>query len=137
MREKKGFTILEAIVLLVIFSVLALFSIPVFFTPAEQKQDASVRANVSIAASAITSAFSLKAGKSPKKIAEIVAGELNKTTKNPIQKKGEAFSADSEPKKGMVIFVPDNEAKLIEINGFSRNITEPIETKIIYTPEGY
>ncbi len=135
MRRKKGFTILEAIVIVVILAIAALFSIPVFFTPEKQKQEAIVRANVSIAASALTSGFAIKTGAGAKQIAVAVAEHLNKTTKNPIENEAEAFFIDFALAQGSVVLIPDNEAKLIEIRGYGTNIDEPLETKIIYASD--
>ncbi len=137
MRGKKGFTILEIIVVVVVLAVFALFSIPVFFTPEEQKQDASVRANVRMAASAITSKFALKKGVKAEEIAILVAEKLNKNTKNPIERNFRAYSVNEVLAAGTVVFVPNNQAKLVEIKGYGKNTEEPLETKIIYAPEGY
>ena len=136
MKREKGFTILELIVSIVILSVLALIAVPIVFTPSAQKQEASVRANVSIAASAITSKFSLKEikDKNPEKIAVVVAENLNKTTKNPIQKNVSAFAVNSVS-EGTVVFVPKNDENLIEIKGYGKDINKPLETKIIHAFE--
>ncbi len=133
MRRKKGFTVLEIIVSISILSVLALVAVPVFFTPSAQKQKASVRANVSIAVSAITGKFSLREekDKTPKKIAAVVAKNLNKTTKNPIQKNVGAFSVNSVS-KGTVVFVPNDDKNLIEIKGYGEDLNKPLETKTVY-----
>jgi|GEM_PF-1905384 len=133
---KKGFTVLEVIVLLVVIGVLVLFSIPVFFTPDKQKQKSTVRANVAMAASAATSGFAIKKGATPEKIANAVAVVLNQKVQNPVLNKTRAFTVNSVS-KGTVVLVPDNEGKYIEINGYANDTEKPVITKIIYAPEGY
>ncbi len=137
MKKKKGFTILEAIVIAVILAVAALFSIPVFFTPEKQKQEATVRANVSIAASAAASGFAVKTGANAERIAEAVIIKLNNTTKNPIEKDEDAYFLNSSPVKGAVVLIPDNEEKLIKIKGYGETPDEPLLTKIIRAPDDY
>ena len=130
MSIKKGFTIIEIIVTIAVLSALALFFAPQFLTSDEQRQESTIRANVSIAASALTSHFALKTGARAEEIADFVANNLNKTTKNPVIRQEKAFSMNSVS-QGTVVFVPDNEKKLIEIKGYCKDTANPLLTKTI------
>ena len=127
-------TKIEIIVAIAVLSVLALFFAPQFMTSPEERLESTIRANVSIATSALTSHFALKTGAKAQDIANYVMNDLNKTTKNPINKKNKAFAINSVS-QGTIVFVPDNEKKLIEIQGYCKDVDAPLLTKIIRSYE--
>ncbi|HSA05605.1 MAG TPA: prepilin-type N-terminal cleavage/methylation domain-containing protein [Candidatus Gastranaerophilales bacterium] len=136
MKNRKGFTLLEVIVLIVILGVAALFVSPIFFSSPEQRQHATVRANVDIAYSAIAGRYALKTGATSEKVAIVTIEALNPTTKNPVNRKNPAFSINAVS-PGTVVFVPDNERKLIQIKGYAKDIETPLKIKTVFAPEDH
>ncbi|NLF82440.1 MAG: type II secretion system protein [Candidatus Gastranaerophilales bacterium] len=131
-NTKKGFTVLEIIVTIVLLAVFALYATPVFFTPKEKKQEASIRANVAMAVSATTARLALKKKNfTATEVATMTAETLNEHAKNPINKRNKAYTLDA-PAEGTVVFIPDNAKKQIEINGYAHDTTKPLITRVVH-----
>lgn len=127
---KIKFTILELIVVIVFLGIITLFLSPRFLNTPEQLQQARVRANVSIAVSALKGIFALKPDEKMTEIAELVAETLNKTTKNPVGVENVAFTVNTAA-RGSVSFITDDSKDFIIINGYEKDTQTPLITKII------
>lgn len=129
---KNKITILEIIVIMGVISVFALFFSPKFTNSPEKLQQATVRANVQIATSSIKSIFALKNNKEEDmaKIAGLIAETLNKTTKNPIDRKTDAYIVNSVS-MGAVSFIPDASTGSITIKGYAQDTESPLITEVI------
>lgn len=127
----KKITILEIIIIIFVLSVLALFFSPRFMNSPQELQQATVRANVSIARSAIESVFALKANKNTTiEIAEMISETLNKTTKNPINKNNPAYTINSA-QIGAIDFVTDETNDNIKINGYADDVSTPLMSLVV------
>jgi len=128
---KIKFTVLEIIILIVILSVCLLLVSPRLVNSADSLKRASVRANVSIAVSAIQSIFALKEGSDVVKIADLMAETLNKTTKNPYNKKLGAYQVNSVSQGSVVLFVEEKN-DFITVKGYADSVESPILTEVIH-----
>lgn len=83
-----------------------------------------------MAVSTIKSIFAVKPKSSMTKIAEVAAITLNKTVKNPIDKKNKAYIVNTA-QKGAVNFVADDKKDFIIITGYAENTQTPLITQKI------
>lgn len=117
---RKGFTLLELLIVVVILGVLALIAAPSLLNAADQAKDSTVKANASAVASSVTSEFALNTNKTASEIADDVVAKLNTNNKNPIDDTKAAF-ATSGTDAGSVVLTPDDATDQITINGYDKN----------------
>ncbi len=134
MQDKKGFSILEFIVLTSIITVAAIIIFPIFFKSTEQRQEAAVRANAKIASSAIITEFSHNKNSTPEEIAIFITESLNQTTKNPIDQEGKAFMVNLTA-KGTVKLIPDNEEGIIIVESYGKDPETPLSEQVLHYPQ--
>ncbi len=132
MQKRQGFTLLELLIVVVILGVLALIAAPSLLNAADQAKDSTVKANVSAAASSITSRFALNSSDAATQIATDIADELNAENKNPIDDANPAFAtAGTAP--GSVVLAADDATDTIVISGYDKNSGSLI-TKTVKAP---
>lgn len=129
---KKGFTLLELLIVVVIIGVLALIAAPTLLNAADQAKEGTVKANVSAAASSVTGRFALKSDESATTVATTVVGQLNPENTNPINDANAAF-ATSGTAPGSVVLAGDNNTNSIVIRGYKKDGTVLI-TKTVEAP---
>lgn len=128
----KGFTLLELLIVVVIIGVLALIAAPTLLNATDQAKEGTVKANVSAAASSITSRFALNTNDSATDIATAVADELNANNINPMDDANAAF-ATTGTAAGSVVLAGDNTADVITITGYDKSQVSLI-TKVVAAP---
>jgi len=129
---RKGFTLLELLIVVVIIGVLALIAAPTLLNATDQAKEGTVKANVSAAASSVTSRFALNTNDSATEIAAAVVAALNEDNTNPIDETSPAF-ATTGTAAGSVVLVGDNANDIITITGYDKN-QQPIITKKVAAP---
>ncbi len=118
---KKGFTLLELLIVVVILGVLALIAAPTLLNAADQAKNAAVKANVSAAASSITSRFALESTEPASEIATTVVAALNTNNKNPITGAAEPFVAAASGAAGQVALSANDDTDAIDIIGYDKD----------------
>ncbi len=78
MRKRKGFTLLELMIVVVILGVLALIAVPSLLNAVEQSRQSAVLGNVSAASSSIASRLAIGQA-----VDAALVAELNATSDNP------------------------------------------------------
>ena len=120
MRTKRGFTLLELLIVVVILGVLALIAAPNLLDAVDQAKNAAVMANQRAAASSITTRFDLKGETIATDVAADVVAELNTESVNPIDDANPAFAtAGTAP--GSVVLAGDDANALILIIGYDKD----------------
>ncbi len=132
MKKKQGFTLLELLIVVVILGVLALIAAPTLLNAADQAKNATVKANVSAAASSVTSQFALNSSDSATDIADTVTAALSANNTNPIDDANAVF-ATSGTAAGSVVLTGDNTTDQITIIGYDKDATV-ILTKVVAAP---
>ena len=133
---RKGFTLLELLIVVVILGVLALIAAPTLLNAADQAKEGAVKANVSAAASSITSQFALHSDKTSALVASDVADALNSNNKNPFTNAANPFAIAANSGAGTVSLVAGVDANgtdIITINGYKKDGTSII-TKVVSAP---
>ncbi|MDD3149830.1 MAG: prepilin-type N-terminal cleavage/methylation domain-containing protein [Candidatus Gastranaerophilales bacterium] len=129
---KKGFTLLELLIVVVIIGVLALIAAPTLLNATDQAKEGTVKANISAAASSITSRFALNTNDTATEIATAVADALNADNTNPIDDANAAFSTAGTA-AGSVVLTGDNNTDTITIIGYDKN-QAALLTKVVAAP---
>lgn len=132
MQKRKGFTLLELLIVVVILGVLALIAAPSLLNAADQAKDSVVKANESAAASSITSQFALNSTLAASAIATSVAGTLNGQNKNPVDATKAAF-ATTGTVAGSVVLTADDATDTIVVTGYGKK-GDLLITKTIAAP---
>ena len=132
---KKGFTLLELLIVVVILGVLALIAAPALLNAADQAKAGAVKANMSAAASTVTSQFALSTPQTAAQIATAVVAKLNDNNKNPYGTTDAPFSTSATAVTGVVTIVdgattPDT----IIIKGYGKDAALLL-TKTISAPQ--
>ncbi|MCK7504649.1 MAG: prepilin-type N-terminal cleavage/methylation domain-containing protein [Desulfobacterales bacterium] len=83
---RKGFTLLELLIVVVILGVLALIATPALLNTADQAREGAVKANVSAAVSSATSRMAIEGGADPTDIASGLIDTDFANEKNPFDK---------------------------------------------------
>jgi len=130
---KKGFTLLELLIVVVIIGVLALIAAPSLLNAADQAKEGTVKGNVSAAASSITSRFALKTTEAATTVASTVATQLATDNKNPFDDTKAAFSTTASD-AGTVKLVGDDTNGYITITGYGKGGTAVITKKVYQAP---
>ncbi len=131
---RKGFTLLELLIVVVILGVLALIAAPTLLNAADKAKDAAVQGNVSAAATSVTSQFALDSSQTYSTMITNVVSDLNNSNTNPIDDSVDAFASSgtcSSSVKGQVILTSDSDS--ITISGCGIDGTEVIK-KVIQDP---
>ena len=128
---KKGFTLLELLIVVVILGVLALIAAPALLNAADQAKEGAVKANVSAAASTITSQFALNSTKTATQVAADVVTSLSANNTNPINSANNAFST-SATTAGTVALTASGTN--VTINGYGKTGGTSIITKVLSPP---
>lgn len=129
---KKGFTLLELLIVVVILSILALIAAPALLNAVNDAKNAAVGANVNAAASSITSRFALNNDEKPSDTVTAVLDKLS-TNKDPIDSTKAAFVSGSAGEAGQVALQSDDTNSQIVIHGFDRKGNEFL-TKTVAAP---
>ncbi|EKE02914.1 MAG: hypothetical protein ACD_20C00316G0012 [uncultured bacterium] len=129
---RKGFTLLELLIVVVILGILALIAAPTLLDAANRARNGAVQANVSAAASSITSRFATTTNTS-EEIAAAVIANLNTNNVNPIAGSGAAYAA-SDTTEGTVTIVGDDTADAVTITGYGVG-SAVLVTKVIESPQ--
>ncbi|MFH0702674.1 MAG: prepilin-type N-terminal cleavage/methylation domain-containing protein [bacterium] len=132
---RKGFTLLELLIVVVILGVLALIAAPTLMNAADQAKTAAVKANVSAAASSVTSRFATNTTEDADAVLLAVFAKLNDgNNTNPVTGTGNPFAAAAAA--GVVTLVAGNDAdgtEIVTITGYDKNSTAVL-TKIVAAP---
>lgn len=122
-------TIFEIFILVLIILCIGLYVSPNFLLKLENKKYAQIQTNAGIFTSKALSEFSsnpkMKASVISKKLTE----ELNAVNKNPISKKGPAYSVN-EKCEGCVIITPDDKLNSISVEAYSNEDALLVRTVI-------
>lgn len=131
---KKGFTLLELLIVVVIIGVLALIAAPSLLNATDQAKEGAVKANVSAAASSVTSRFALESNSSATTIAAAVVAELAADNTNPIDDSDGAVAfATSGNSPGTVVLAGDDANDEIIITGYDED-GAALVTKTVAAP---
>lgn len=129
---RKGFTLLELLIVVVIIGVLALIAAPSLLNATDQAKEGTVKANVSAAASSITSRFALKTTEAASDVATNVVADLNTDNTNPIDDANPAFATGGTA-AGSVVLAGDDATDTVTINGYDAD-GKSIITKRVAAP---
>lgn len=135
LNMKKGFTLLELLIVVVILGVLALIAAPALLNAADTAKAGAVKANVSAAASTVTSKFALKTTETAAEIITAVVAQLNVNNKNPFTGAAGPFVDGDTAAIGAVTLsdggtTPDS----IIIKGYGKTAATLLVTKTINSP---
>lgn len=100
-KMKKGFTLLELLIVVVILGVLALIAAPALLNASDKAKDAAVKQNIATAASTLAGKFAT-AGDTATAISETRTALSNLSAVNPVTGTGAAYSADDTAALGQV-----------------------------------
>lgn len=131
---RKGFTLLELLIVVVIIGILALIAAPTLLNAADQARNGTVLANVSAAASSVTSQFALNSGQAATTVATTVATALNTNNQNPIDSTTTPFVAAASGTKGQVSLDADDTNNQVTIKGYDKGGAALI-TKVVAAPQ--
>ena len=132
---KKGFTLLELLIVVVILGVLALIAAPALLNAADTAKAGAVKANVSAAASTVTSKFALKTIETTDEIITAVVTQLNTNNKNPFTGLAGPFVAGDTAAIGVVTLENGNtDPATITIRGYGKTSGILLITKTINSP---
>jgi len=120
MQTRKGFTLLELLIVVVILGVLALIAAPSLLNAADQAKQSAVKANVSAAASSVTSRFALNTTDKATVVASDVVTDLNTDNKNPMVEANAAFATAGNA-DGSVVLAGNDANDLIVITGYGKD----------------
>lgn len=129
---KKGFTLLELLIVVVILGVLALIAAPSLLNAADQAKNGAVKANISASASSVTSQFALNTTQTATQSATSVVTALNANNTNPIDSANPAFSLTGTA-PGSVVLTPNDATDQITITGYDKK-SAVLLTKVIAAP---
>ncbi|MEI8388687.1 MAG: prepilin-type N-terminal cleavage/methylation domain-containing protein [bacterium] len=134
MQKRQGFTLLELLIVVVILGVLALIAAPSLLNAADQAKEGTVKANISAAASSVTSriALDLSTTNTTADIADAIVTDLNAENKNPFDTTAVAFATSGTTAGSVVISATD--ADTITITGYGKT-GNLLLTKTINAPE--
>lgn len=130
---RKGFTLLELLIVVVILGVLALIAAPTLLNAADQAKLGAVRANVSAAASTVTSQFALNTTDTTAEIVDAVVAKLNTDNKNPITGAASPYASGATGTAGQVALEPTSDTDgtaVIVIRGFDKAGAELIVKRV-------
>lgn len=116
---KKGFTLLELLIVVVILGVLALIATPTLLNAADQAKNSAVKANVGAAASSITSRFAIESQEASSQIISEVVGSLSTQDTNPVNTANASFDTQGTA-PGSVVLTTDANNDVI-IKGYDKN----------------
>ena len=131
--KKQAFTLLELLIVVVIIGILALIAAPSLLNATDEARNGTVMANVSAAASSVTSRFALNNTETPTEVATAVVTTLNTDNTNPIDDQFAAFAtAGTNP--GSVVLTADDANDQITITGYD-GTSQTLITKLVSAPQ--
>ena len=109
----KKITPIEIFITVIFLICLSFYVIPKITLSLEQKQYGRIQTNAAMMKSKILAEFSDKNNKkTPTEISNMIADEMNKLVKNPIDKKNPAYSVNKEC-RGCIVVTPDDKIKSV------------------------
>lgn len=128
--EKKKITKLELLTIGVLFAFAILYFLPKALIDDEKRHDAVLRVSAASYTSKVLDKFAT-AGKKANinEIAQDVVDELNTLSKNPIDKKKEAF-VTTKPCPGCIVVQSDTAMQSIIITGYDKNLKIVVRTVV-------
>ena len=146
MRKESGFTLLELLIVVVILGVLALIAAPTLLNAADKAKEGAVKANVSAAASTVTTQLTVveldaadAATEATDDLNSAGTDDLDDDAISPFAARGAtaaeapAFEDSDSPAAGVVTLVDAGEA--VTITGYGKNSTALIgATKTVSAP---
>jgi type IV pilus assembly protein PilA len=130
---RKGFTLLELLIVVVILGVLALIATPSMLNAAERSKQAAVKANVAAAVSSITSQYAVNSTIEVDQIAASVTTELLKSGQNPYDSDTPAFAVGSSGAIGQVT-LDDGTSGQITVTGYGKDASTVLVQKVVEAP---
>lgn len=133
---RKGFTLLELLIVVVILGVLALIATPTLLNAAEKSKQSAVKANAAAAVSSITSQFAMNTTDSASTIAGALITKLNAGSKNPYDGTSAAF-ADAAAIGTVTLVGTDATSTapgFITVTGYGKTATTVLVTKVVEAP---
>jgi prepilin-type N-terminal cleavage/methylation domain-containing protein len=129
MRNNKGFTLLELLIVVVILGVLALIAAPTLLNAADKAKEGAVKANVSSAASTVTTRLAVEEEDAPTAAATAVtqlnsAGTNDDTAddaKSPFNSEVNAFVSAASGGAGQVSLDGSESDDMVIIKGWDKN----------------
>ena len=109
----KKITPIEIFITVIFLICLSFYVIPKITLSLEQKQYGRIQTNAAMMTSKILAEFSDNNNKkTPTEISNMIADEMNKLVKNPIDKKNPAYSVNKEC-RGCIVVTPDDKIKSV------------------------
>jgi len=131
---KKGFTLLELLIVVVIIGVLALIAAPSLLNASDTAKEGAVKGNVSAAASSITSRYAINSSETAANVALNVTTDLNTDAKNPFNTTASAFSTTAKTEGTVNIANTSESPRTIVLTGYGKS-AKAIITKTIKAPQ--
>lgn len=122
-------TLFEIFVLVLIILCIGLYVSPNFLTKLENRKYAQMQTNAGIFTSKALSEFSANPKMKASVISKKLTEELNAVNKNPLSKKGPAYSLN-EKCEGCVIITPDDKLNSISVEAYSNEAALLVRTVI-------
>jgi type IV pilus assembly protein PilA len=130
---RKGFTLLELLIVVVILGVLALIATPSMLNAAERSKQAAVKANVSAAVSSITSQYAVNSTIDVAQITADVVADLNNSSKNPYDPTAVSFVDGNAAAMGAVTLDSSTDGQ-ITVTGYGKDAATVLVTKVVEAP---
>jgi prepilin-type N-terminal cleavage/methylation domain-containing protein len=142
MRKLQGFTLLELLIVVVILGVLALIAAPTLLNAADKAKEGAVKANVSAAASTVTTRLAVNE-EDGAVAAATATDNLNGTdtsdaaddSKSPFNTTVNAFVAADAGSKGQVSLDGAADTYQVTIKGWGKDGTTAIAAKTVKAPQ--
>lgn len=144
MRKQRGFTLLELLIVVVILGVLALIAAPTLLNAADKAKEGAVKANVSAAASTVTTRLAVEE-ENGSTAATTATNQLNNAgtsdtaddAKSPFNSTIDAFVAATDGGKGQTSLDGSTSADAVTIKGWGKqgNAADPITAKTVRAPQ--
>ena len=131
----KKITPIEIFITVLFLICLSFYVIPKITLSLEQKQYGRIQTNAAMMTSKILAEFSDNNNKkTPTEISNMIADEMNKLVKNPIDKKNPAYSVNTEC-RGCIVVTPDDKVKSVILT--AKDSDGKLITRTVIQPPSY